>query len=127
MTDDPDDVLGNLPRSRPGRRSEKRAAGAGATGARGPTRSSRPGKRAAADRPAASAVRAAERAEQESSRAAAEPPGARAERESPPRAGVDQAGGDLLGGAVKAAAGLAGAGLRVASGLTREVVRRIRP
>jgi hypothetical protein len=74
--DDGGDVLGNLPRTRPGRRSEKR------TGTTKP----RPKQRAP------------------------EPP--------PPEP-------DPVGDAIRAAAGVAGAGLRVANGVTRELLRRL--
>jgi hypothetical protein len=75
--EDGGDVLGNLPRTRPGRRSEKRADKA---------RQSTPKRK----RP--------------------EPP--------PPDP-------DPVGDAVRAAAGVAGAGLRVANGITRELIRRL--
>jgi hypothetical protein len=74
--EDGGDVLGNLPRTRPGRRSEKRA---------GETRQSAP----------------------------------RRQPEPPP------AEPDPVGDAVRAAAGVAGAGLRVANGITRELLRRL--
>ena len=74
-----DEVLGNLPRTRPGRRSEKRKGGA---------------QRGAPRR-----------------RPAQQPP--------------PQSDPDPLGGAVRAAAGAAEAGLRVANGLTRELLRRL--
>jgi hypothetical protein len=76
MEDGGGDVLGNLPRTRPGRRSEKR---------KGTTERSRPRPR---------------------------PP------EPPSRS-------DPVGDAVRAAAGAAEAGLRVANGITREVLRRL--
>jgi hypothetical protein len=75
--EDGGDVLGNLPRTRPGRRSEKRASA---------SERSRPKRR---------------------------PP------EPPP---PDP---DPVGDALRAAAGVAGAGLRVANGITRELVRRL--
>jgi hypothetical protein len=88
-------VLGNLPRTRPGRRSDKRSAGrpaeaAGAAGARTP----RP-KRAAAQRKRASE------------------PAPEPQRGGP----ID----DVLHGAGR----IAGAGARIADGLAREVLRRL--
>jgi hypothetical protein len=71
-------VLGNLPRTRPGTRSQKRDA---------PTRATRP-------RPA-----------------------------PPPRPPAQPS--DPVGEAVRGAANLAGAGLKLANGVTREVLRRL--
>jgi hypothetical protein len=82
MPDDGGDVLHNLPRSRPGRRSEKREQG-------GPSRQS----------PVAS--------RQKTAPTPAEPEG------------------DPVGDAVRLAANTAEAGLRAASGITREVLRRL--
>jgi hypothetical protein len=96
--DDDGGVLGNLPRSRPGRRSQKRD----------------------------TAARAAETAERRSAKAA-RPSGqtaagpARRRGAKPPPA----EGGDPVGEAVRLAAGIAQTGLQVASGLTREVLRRL--
>jgi hypothetical protein len=98
MADD-DGVLGNLPRSRPGRRSEKRERDGAAAG-RAPGGS----KRTASPRASGRSARAA---------------GAKDEAAAPAR------GADPLGGAVRAAAGVAGVGVRVASGLAREVLRRL--
>ena len=76
--EDGGDVLGNLPRTRPGRRSEKRAGGRS----------------------------------QVAGRKKAKPP--------PP-----QPDPDPVGDAIRAAAGAAGAGVRVANGITRELLRRL--
>src|SRR3954465_3694258 len=77
--EDGGDVLGNLPRTRPGRRSEKRdsskASGAGRQ---------------------------------------------KAKTKAPPPPEPDP-----VGDAVRAAAGVAGAGIRVANGITRELLRRL--
>jgi hypothetical protein len=98
--DDNGGVLGNLPRARPGRRSGKR--------------------------PAAAAERAAERAERTGAPGARPAPGAGAERNARLRPETPSAAdGDVVGEAVRAAASVAEAGLRVASGLTREVLRRL--
>jgi hypothetical protein len=78
MEDRGDDVLGNLPRTRPGRRSEKRDGGA--------AKRSKP-------------------------------------RQPPPEPEAAEA--DPVGDAVRAAAGVAEAGIRVANGITRELLRRL--
>jgi hypothetical protein len=93
MTDD-QGVLGNLPRSRPGQRSEKRASRAE------PRSSARP-------KPAAGARRAAGSAAGEP-----QPTPARGER-------------DPVRGAIRGVAGLAFTGAKVATGVTREVLRRL--
>jgi hypothetical protein len=118
MTDE-DGVLGNLPRSRPGRRSEKRKPGAPAkasaaaaaraerTGARAskPARASEP-RSTARPKPAAGPRRAA---------------GAAAgEQQGPPRRDPD-----AVTSALRTVAGLAGGGARVANGVARELLRRL--
>lgn len=103
MTDD-GGVLGNLPRSRPGRRSEKRDAGAKAA-----PRAERSGARAA--KPAQARRRPPAPAP------VAEP--ARAAKPAPP------AGGDPVTGALRTVTGLAATGARVANGVAREVLRRL--
>ena len=99
MSADEPGVLGNLPRSRPGTRSGKRdAAKAGSA------------RTASARKPASTTPRAAK-------------------AKAPRPAGVSQpqpaSSGDAVTGALKGAARAAGAGLRVADGLTREVLRRL--
>jgi hypothetical protein len=88
-------VLGNLPRSRPGTRSAKR------------------------DAPA----RAARAAEQRGAKAAQPPRQARS-RPTPP-AQPAPTPSDPVGGAVRGAAKAAGAGLKLANGVTRELLRRL--
>src|SRR4051794_29471420 len=100
MDGDENGVLGNLPRSRPGTRSQKRSTGAG--------------------RPSGAASRAAEGAEERGSAAASARGGG-----SPSSAERDRGGGGPLDDAVRAATKVAGTGLRVASGVTREVLRRL--
>ena len=97
MDDDRDEVLGNLPRSRPGRRSDKR--------------------------PSAAAERAAEEAERRGS-AARGAPGATG---APPAAepAPDSGGSDPVGGALRFAGRAAEAGLQLAGGISREILRRI--
>jgi hypothetical protein len=102
-------VLRNLPRSRPGTRSERRTKDGG-------------GKR-----PAKAAERAAERAERGGGPAARPARGTEPTRAAggsgQARAGGPQ--GDPVGDALRAAAKLAGTGLRVTAGLAQEVVRRL--
>jgi hypothetical protein len=119
MTDD-GGVLGNLPNSRPGKRSEKRDAGAG--------------------RPAKSAARAAAKAEQAGTpaakpkrRTAVKKPGSgdrvdvdpvmRGEgRHDPvPPSPAD----DPVGAVVRAAAGITVAGVKVAGAVGRELFKRL--
>jgi hypothetical protein len=115
-------VLGNLPRSRPGRRSDKRATGAG--------------------RPAEAAERAAERAEGQSARAA-RPPRSTAKRpvagpppkqrpaaasrtaRRPVRQPPSSESGDSLGAAARSAAKAVGTGVRLGAGIAQEVLRRL--
>jgi hypothetical protein len=97
-------VLGNLPHTRPGRRSEKRAAG----------------------RPAETAGAAARKAEAGGAKAAAtpRPRRARSSAAAPEAAHESGTGGpleDLMHGAGK----VAGAGVRVAGGLAKELLRRL--
>jgi hypothetical protein len=96
MEGDRDEVLGNLPRSRPGRRSDKR--------------------------PSAAAERAAQEAERRGSAAAGSAPGTTG---SPPRDEPEADVGDPLGGALRLAGRAAEAGLHVAGGISRELLRRL--
>jgi hypothetical protein len=98
MDADGGEVLGNLPRSRPGKRSEKR------------------------ERPAAAAERAAESAERRGGAAAR--PGRGASRRGTP-ATPDAAGIDPVRDAAKLAVRTAGAGFKVAEAVSRELLRRI--
>jgi hypothetical protein len=110
-------VLGNLPHSRPGRRSEKRGAG----------------------RPAAAAGAAAEKAEAADSAAAKTPRAGRAARPRKPAAARPKRGRRAppaapppeprsrgpVEDAVQLAGRIAGTGLRVVGGITKEVLRRL--
>jgi len=107
--DDEGGVLGNLPRSRPGRRSEKRDAG----------RSAKTSPRASK-----TSARAAQTAEARSAKAA-RPSGQASGRPEPPPQRPAEGGPDPVGDAVRLAAGVAGLGFRVANGVTREVLRRL--
>ena len=126
MADD-DGVLGNLPKSRPGKRSAKRS-GAAAK------------RSGAAGRPAKAAAKAAVRAEA-AGKPAAKPP--RTARTTAPKGGsgdrveVDpayrgkaqreptQPSDDPLGAVVRGATGLAVTGVRVAGAVTQELLRRL--
>lgn len=131
-----DGVLGNLPRSRPGTRSDKRKTGRPAAAA-GAAAEKAEQKGTAAERPAARAKRAQTGPK---SRARAKPAAtgpraagaagagaagaARRQREDPPW--PSQSGeGDPLGQAVRAATKLAGGGVRLAGSAAHEVWRRL--
>jgi hypothetical protein len=103
----PDDggVLGNLPRSRPGQRSEKRT---GKTAAKAASRAERSGSKAAAP------VRGTQ------SRGAARTTSSAADDRS-----AASPGGDTVGHAIRAVTGVAATGARVAGGVAREVIRRL--
>jgi hypothetical protein len=94
--DEDSGVLGNLPRSRPGTRSQKR------------------------DAPAR-AARSAEKRDAPAARASSQ---ARARPKPPPPQPEPQAS-DPVGEAVRTAAKLAGGGFKLANGLTREVLKRL--
>jgi hypothetical protein len=102
-------VLGNLPRSRPGQRSEKRT-GRAAAEAAAPKERAQPGKTAGA-RPSGGGAR----------RQAA---GARASTGAPPKQPASHAG-DPVGDAIRTVTGVAATGARVAGGVAREVLRRL--
>jgi hypothetical protein len=112
-------VLGNLPHSRPGRRSKKRDAGRPAAAAGAAAR-----KAEATD---AAAARPARRRTSRSRRQApaAAPKSARAIREEPSAGALDGETGGPIGGAVHAATKVAGTGVRVAGALAHEVLRRL--
>jgi len=93
--EDDNGVLGNLPRSRPGTRSQKRD----------------------------TAAKAAASAEQRGSRAA-RPSAQAAGRPKPPPAAAP-GGRDPVGETVRTAVKIAEAGLKLANGVTRDVLRRL--
>jgi len=94
MTDDRG-VLGNLPNSRPGRRSEKRATKVdGAAKQRAPRAKPRPRPRPTAEKP-------------------------------PVREDATGSGGNPVGDLVRTASSLAGGGVRAARGVAGEVLRRL--
>jgi hypothetical protein len=95
-------VLGNLPRSRPGQRSEKRTERTAAEAA-APKKAAQPKKTAGAPNKAARA---------------------RATEDAAPEQPVSRAG-DPVGDAVRTVTGAAATGARVAGGVAREVLRRL--
>ena len=102
MVDD-DGVLGNLPRSRPGQRSAKRATAAPAAAARRAERSGAP-----AAKPAAHTTR---------------PPKAQAPPPPPPEERPETT--DPIRGALRAGAKVAGTGVRILAGVAGYVLRRL--
>jgi hypothetical protein len=122
MGDDPG-VLGNLPRSRPGRRSDKRGGtwseAAGSAAASG-------GASEAPKRPARPARKPSAAARTGTSRRHTSPGTGTAQR-SAREAPTPQRGGDPVSGAIRAAGGLAEAGVktwvRVAGGVLKRLPR----
>ncbi len=106
MTDD-GGVLGNLPRSRPGQRSEKRT---GRTAAKAAARTERSKSEGAAP-----AGTARPKGDARQARPASEP------REAPPAS----RSGDPVGDVIRTVTGVAATGARVAGGVAREVLRRL--
>ena len=129
MSDD-QGILGNLPRSRPGRRSDRRA------GAR-PGAPQKPGSRRTEGRSGASATRAARSGSAASGAATSKSRGeaaragaGRTARTRQPRAAGDTPpapppGDGLVTGAARAVLATGEAGLRLASRLAGEAVRRL--
>jgi hypothetical protein len=115
MTEENDSVLGNLPRSRPGVRSDKRASGRRAGGAGGPAGSPPAPKAKPSTKPKVSA------ASKPGARAAKPRPAARKAPPPPPA----RSGTDPVGLAVKTAGSVAETGLKVASRVAGEVLRRL--
>jgi hypothetical protein len=100
MTDDDGGVLGNLPRSRPGQRSEKRT---------GRTAAEAAAPRKAAPKKAAPPKQTA-------------PPPTQT---APPPQQPPSHAGDPVGDAIRTVTGVAATGARVAGGVAREVLRRL--
>jgi hypothetical protein len=114
MSDENEGILGNLPRSRPGVRSDKRGSGGkAAAGAATPT--PKPGGRTKSQTGAAGGSRAAR---PRAARARA------AERASPPPA---ERSSDPIGFAVSAGETVARTGVKVAARVAGGVLRRLRP
>ena len=97
-------VLGNLPRSRPGQRSEKRTGRTEAKAAGDVAREAAPASKAA---PAGGAAR--------------EAPPASQTRDAP----ASSHAGDPVGHAIRTVTGVVATGARVAGGVAREVLRRL--
>jgi len=106
MSDDPG-LLGNLPRARPGTRSDKRAS-AGTPKAAAPK--AKPKPRPAKAAPKATTPRAKPRAKPANPK---------------PRPVPESPAGDPVSEALRAAGRIAGAGARTANGVTREILRRL--
>jgi len=113
MSDDPG-LLGNLPRSRPGTRSDKRASG---VAAKPGSAKAKPSAAKAKPRPKAKARPAAKPRPQAKARPKVANP--------KPRPAPERQAGDPVSEALKAAGRLAGAGARTANGVTREILRRL--
>jgi hypothetical protein len=124
-------VLGNLPRSRPGQRSDKRT---GRTAAEAARRAERTDSEAAAPAETAARKRSAPaeapaRKRSAPASGAAKPP-KRAPREAAPASESRDAqpashAGDPVGDAIRTVTGVAATGARVAGGVAREVLRRL--
>ena len=112
MTDD-GGVLGNLPNSRPGKRSEKRNAGAGRT-AKAPAQRKRT---AAVKKPGSGDRVVVDRDMRGKGRHDPVPP---APTQVPPSPAEDP-----VGAVVRTATGVAVTGVRVAGALSREVIKRL--
>jgi len=106
MSDDPG-LLGNLPRSRPGTRSDKRASGAAA--------------KPAGANPKPSTAKAPTAKPKPRPKAKPRPKVANPK----PRPAPESQTGDPVSEVLKAAGRLAGAGARTANGVTREILRRL--
>jgi hypothetical protein len=116
MSDENDGILGNLPRSRPGVRSDKRASSAGAGGPGGSAGSPPAPKPKPATKPKAAA-------KPKAPRKAAPPPPPPPEREPAPEP-VERSA-DPVGMALKAGETLAVTGIKVAGRVASEVLRRL--
>ncbi|HYI38363.1 MAG TPA: hypothetical protein VEX39_17285 [Thermoleophilaceae bacterium] len=110
-------LLGNLPRSRPGTRSDKRKATGGSKPAPKRSQAAKPGVKetTAAKKPKA----AAKKPKPKKPPVASTPPPPGPQTEPPSESRPPSPG------ALESAVKVAGAGLRVAEGVTREVLRRL--
>jgi hypothetical protein len=106
VTDDPG-VMGNLPRSRPGRRSEKRTGGGKSS--TGPAKSAAP--------------RAGAKSAKRASGSPARPAAARTAPARDSRQDAAKRGPDPVGDAVRVAAKVAGAGLGLAANVLKRLPR----
>jgi hypothetical protein len=125
-------VLGNLPRSRPGQRSEKRAERTAAQ-ADEREKGAQAAARAGAPRKTASAPSKTASAPSKTAGPSKKPAGARrSAAASPGQPGMDARpeqpashAGDPVGDAIRTVTGVATTGARVAGGVAREVLRRL--
>jgi hypothetical protein len=117
MTDD-GGVLGNLPNSRPGKRSAKRDRPA-KTAAKAATKAEAGGKAAA--KPARSSSRRTAAVKGGEGRRVAVDPVMRGKVQRDPA----ESSGDAVGAVVRGAAGLAVTGVKVAGAVTQELLRRL--
>jgi hypothetical protein len=124
MADDEPGLLGNLPRSRPGTRSGKRDS-TGSEPAPERQQAAKPGKgaRAPARKPTGS-VKSTGPAKQAPRNAPSRPPAASG-KSVPVGVAADEPKSSGSKGPLHQAAKVAGTGLRVAEGVTREVLRRL--
>ena len=116
--DDEPGVLGNLPRSRPGRRSEKRGAGAAA-------KKRTPAKKRATSSAASPASSRPSSSPQRAKRPAPAAPRPRAQQPPRPRPQAQRSGGgDPLTQAVQIAGKLAAVGVKAAAGIIKRLPGR---
>jgi hypothetical protein len=109
--DDDPGVLGNLPRSRPGRRSDKRGGGAAAP------------KRAPAKKRATGSAASKASSSSQSTKRPASPPRARAQQRPRPQA-QRSSSGDPLSQAVQIAGKVAAVGVKTAAGIIKRLPGR---
>jgi hypothetical protein len=119
MSDENDGILGNLPRSRPGVRSDKRASAAKAGGAGGASGSPPAPKPKPATKPKAKKAAAKSKAPRKP--ATPPPPPPQPEREPAPA----ERSADPVGMAIKAGEAVALTGIKVAGKVAGEVWRRL--
>jgi hypothetical protein len=122
MSEENDGILGNLPRSRPGVRSDKRAGARGAGGAGG-TGGSPPAPPAKPSTTPKTKGAAQPRAAAKPKRKATPPPAAPSPAASPPPA--PDRGADPIAAALKAGEAVALTGLKVAGKVAGGVLRRL--
>ena len=116
MTPEEPGLLGNLPRSRPGTRSDKRGDATGSKPAPKRSQAAKPGSAAAKKKPAAAKKKPAPK----------KPPAPKSQPAPKPRPEpVASKSVPPSPSPLESAVKVAGAGLKVAEGVTREVLRRL--
>lgn len=127
VADEDPGVLGNLPRSRPGRRSDKRGGAGGKNASTAKPVPRAKSSTAAGTRKKASAPKAAGTARAKTARPAGratQAPRSAAPRErTPPPAQQQPGGSDPVGEAIRVAGKIAEAGLKTAGGLLKRLPR----